>query len=252
MELSEIVSVYRKQLGMSIEDLAEKSGIPISTIKKISAGITKDPQLETVRAIAYALGCTLDDFDSSPIAQKLTPDEYAHIRSYRVLDDHGKEVVDATLAVESKRMRQLKEEAKRKSNIVPFPLPEGHPNIIDWPRADREASAGRGVYLDDESFHTIRVDADRLPRNAAFGIIIKGNSMEPTFHDHDTVMVSTRPAEKGEIGIFVQDNEGYLKKHGGAELISLNKNYAPIPLNESIRNMGTVIGVLNPEWIIDE
>lgn len=63
----ERIKDIRKSKGMTIEELSEKSGVPVSTIKKISAGITKNPNLETVRAIARALNCTLDDFDD-PIA----------------------------------------------------------------------------------------------------------------------------------------------------------------------------------------
>lgn len=59
----ERIKDIRKAKGMTIDELSEKSGVPVSTIKKISAGITRNPNLETVRAIARALNCTLDDFD---------------------------------------------------------------------------------------------------------------------------------------------------------------------------------------------
>jgi len=65
----EKIGEIRKQKGMSIEDLAARSGVPISTLSKISAGITKDPKLETVKAIAKALGCSLSDFDDGAVVQ---------------------------------------------------------------------------------------------------------------------------------------------------------------------------------------
>lgn len=68
MALKDQIRTYRKQIGMSIEELSSKSGVPISTLKKISAGVTRDPQVETLRAIAYALGKTLDDFESPATA----------------------------------------------------------------------------------------------------------------------------------------------------------------------------------------
>lgn len=74
MGLREQLVLYRKQAGLSIDELAAKSGIPVSTVKKISAGITKDPQIETLRALAYALGKTLDDFtDSNAECSELRP-----------------------------------------------------------------------------------------------------------------------------------------------------------------------------------
>ena len=50
---------------MKIETLSQKSGVPISTLKKILSGVTKDPQIDTIKAIARALECTLEDFDDN-------------------------------------------------------------------------------------------------------------------------------------------------------------------------------------------
>ncbi len=55
----------RKARGMTIEELARKSGVPVSTVKKINAGITKNPNMETMKALTRAMGCTLADIDSS-------------------------------------------------------------------------------------------------------------------------------------------------------------------------------------------
>lgn len=57
----ERINEIRKNAGMTIEDLSERSGIPVSTLKKICAGITANPSLDTVKAIAKALDCSLDD-----------------------------------------------------------------------------------------------------------------------------------------------------------------------------------------------
>lgn len=62
MGLEKIVE-YKKKLGMTTEELSEKSGVPIGTLNKILSGATKDPKLETLKAIARVLGLSLDDFD---------------------------------------------------------------------------------------------------------------------------------------------------------------------------------------------
>ena len=54
MELGDYVSLYRKEAGLTIDELASKSGIPKGTINKIIAGTTKSPTLETVQCIAAA------------------------------------------------------------------------------------------------------------------------------------------------------------------------------------------------------
>lgn len=57
------INEFRKKQGLSIEELASISGIPKSTLAKIAAGITTNPNIDTVKAIARALHCSLDDFD---------------------------------------------------------------------------------------------------------------------------------------------------------------------------------------------
>ena len=59
------INELRKVRGLSVEGLAEASGVPLSTVKKICAGITTNPNLETVKALARALDCKLDDISDS-------------------------------------------------------------------------------------------------------------------------------------------------------------------------------------------
>ena len=63
MELGELLSAYRRQAGLTIDELAAKSGVPKGTINKIIAGVTKAPTLDTMKALARALGKRLADFD---------------------------------------------------------------------------------------------------------------------------------------------------------------------------------------------
>lgn len=58
---------------MTTAELAEKSGVPKGTLDKILSGVTKDPKLETLKAIARVLGCTLDDFDDVPRIKTIAP-----------------------------------------------------------------------------------------------------------------------------------------------------------------------------------
>ena len=62
----ERINDYKKRIGITNEELAARSGVPKSTIDKITAGTTDDPKLETVRAIARALGCSIDDLSDNP------------------------------------------------------------------------------------------------------------------------------------------------------------------------------------------
>ena len=74
--------------------------------------------------------------------------------------------------------------------------------------------------------------------------MVDGDSMEPKFHNGDYILVRKQPAvDIGQIGIFGVDGKGYVKKYGGDKLISLNKKYPDIPLDEESRCFGLVLGV---------
>ena len=82
-------------------------------------------------------------------------------------------------------------------------------------------------------------------RNVSYAIGVNGSSMEPAFQDGDILLVeATREIEIGDIGIFQINNECFVKKLGEKELISLNKDYKNIPLDETAATLGKVIGKL--------
>ena len=101
MELGAIISQKRKQAGLTIDELAERSGVPKGTLNKIINGYTRDPQIER------ALDCTLEDFDDSPRVRTLSTDEYDLIQQYRLLDSAGQEVVRYLLTKELERLQNL-------------------------------------------------------------------------------------------------------------------------------------------------
>ena len=61
----EKIAEYKKKLGITTEELSRRSGVPLGTLNKILSGATKDPKLETLKAIARVLGLSLDDFDDT-------------------------------------------------------------------------------------------------------------------------------------------------------------------------------------------
>jgi transcriptional regulator with XRE-family HTH domain len=77
LELAELITKYRKEAGMTIDELAQRSGVPKGTLTKIVGGVTKAPTLETVKAIADALGKRLADFDDPPKTENAPASEDA-------------------------------------------------------------------------------------------------------------------------------------------------------------------------------
>lgn len=63
-ELSMKVIYYKKLRKMTNQKLAELTGLPVGTISRIASGETKEPKLKTLRLLAKALDCTIDDLQS--------------------------------------------------------------------------------------------------------------------------------------------------------------------------------------------
>lgn len=61
MHLSDNLKRIRAQRDLSQKDLAERSGVSEGQISKLEIGIQKNPQLETVVALATALGVSMEE-----------------------------------------------------------------------------------------------------------------------------------------------------------------------------------------------
>jgi phage repressor protein C with HTH and peptisase S24 domain len=110
---------------------------------------------------------------------------------------------------------------------------------------DLPAAAGSGEYLDGNSFTLVNID-ENVPRSANFGVRISGDSMLPDYpHGYIAWVRRSVDIDHGKIGVFMLDGNGYIKKMGRGELLSLNPEYEPITLTEysDIRFCGVVVGV---------
>lgn len=59
----EIINIRKREMGITNAQLSDLTGITLSTLDKITSGANQNPKLATLKAIAKAIGCTLDDFD---------------------------------------------------------------------------------------------------------------------------------------------------------------------------------------------
>lgn len=108
------------------------------------------------------------------------------------------------------------------------------------------ASAGTGEFLfDDLPCDTIEVVDTPLSQQADFVICVDGQSMLPYYKDGDNVLVKkTSDLEIGDIGIFIYENECYIKELGENRLISKNKECNDIipDNNNDVKIIGKVLG----------
>lgn len=98
----EFLNRRKRELGLTNAQLADMTGVTLSTLDKITSGVNQNPKLGTMQAIARAIGCTLDDFDDIPSEPAYSQEALALAIAYDTLDAHGQRVLrliaDAELA----------------------------------------------------------------------------------------------------------------------------------------------------------
>lgn len=110
MELWKALAARRKELGMKFDTLSKLSGVPETTLKKVLTGVTTNPKMTTVKAIAGALEMTLSELDDRMQEDKgLSFEEMQIVERYRTLDDAGKSLVEHVLAYAVSRPAQADE-----------------------------------------------------------------------------------------------------------------------------------------------
>lgn len=239
MSVGSRIKEMREKRNLSRSDLAEMLGVTVGAISNYENGISspKEPILFNIMA---TLNCDAnylfqDNMKTTTYIDVSTPEEFETlVRKYRDLDLHGQETVSYILDRETERVQQLKQ-----ATATPAAT-----RMINY--YYRLASAGTGQIIFDMP-PTKRIEIPAIPeyRKADYAIGVNGNSMEPVYHDGDTLLVEmTDHVEVGEIGIFLVNGESFVKKRGETELISLNLGSKNVPLNEDARCLGRVIGKL--------
>ena len=260
------IKQVKNEKKITNERLSELTGIPLSTVSKILAGISDSPKLSNMVLIASALGCTLDYIVSGTPENNnnytLTDKEIEFIETYRQLDFYGKDLVETVAQKELDRVGVISEEltlpiteqSVQQKNAKILNMPQTAQNEFSYNFGKKSillynlpVSAGPGVYLDDELAEQISIPLNEKTDSVSFALKISGNSMEPKYHDGDIVLVeNTESVNVGELGIFVLDGNGYFKKYGGDRLISLNEEYGDILLKDYVESVccGRVVGKL--------
>lgn len=261
------IKQIKNEKKITNERLSELTGIPLSTVSKILAGISDSPKLSNMVLIARALDCTLDYIVSGTPQNNnnytLNDKEIEFIETYRQLDYYGRDLVETVAQKELERVGVISENANASFNEVVEPQKSA--KILSTPKIsvssealydfakktvllyDLPVSAGPGVYLDDAMAEEISIPQNDRTESVSFALRISGNSMEPKYRDGDILLVEdTESVDVGELGIFILDGNGYFKKYGGDRLISLNEEYGDILLRDYVEAVccGRVVGKL--------
>lgn len=232
--IGRIIAENRKKKGLSQPELAEilsRCGIDV-TAKAISKWETdaREPGLH----VFFTL-CRLLDVED-------LYDAYFGQNPYSImngLNHEGKEKLkDYANILRASGLFESED-----SKIIPYRKKEIFLDVFD-----NAVSAGTGNFLTDSPKESYEV-GNLAPDNADFGVRISGDSMEPEYHNGEIAWIQQKDSIcNGEIGIFYLNGDAYIKKlHDGPDglcLISLNKKYKPIAIQESdsFKIFGKVVG----------
>ena len=208
----------REEHGLTVRQTAEALRLPYTTYNNYEKN-SREPSGALLCSIADFFGVSIDFLlgraSANPKQVILPKETRMLLEQWEKLDAHGKKLVSMILEAEAERCTVQE--------------PEARTPMITIRSSIYRVSAGTGFSRDEGDF----------------ALTISGDSMEPIYHNGDIVLVKqTEAVSVGEVGIFVVDGDGYIKKFGGDRLISLNQAYADIMLNHDsyVRCCGKVIG----------
>lgn len=238
MNFPQRLKAARLAAGRSQQEIADALGVDKTTYSGYETG-RRQPDLFRLRRLSQILGYSADQLLELGPADSPTPEELERVKKFRLLDSHGRELVDMVLDKEYGRMAR------------PSPVREesqgGWVTYINC--YDLAVSAGPGEPWSDAGYKTrLEIPGFQVPENAHFCVRVNGDSMEPAYKDGDIVFVQRveGSVQVGETGIFFLNGDGYIKRLALGALESLNPRYAPIPLHEydDLRCQGRVLGKL--------
>lgn len=211
MDISQNIKFYRKQKGYTQVDLAKLLNVKPTAVSAWESGRNK-PLMDKVTLMANVfninisqlVGDTFEANDINPVYSKLDINRKKNVYKYAV--------------------NQLDEQ----NNVVE--LPTNNEVVISG-----AVSAGTGEYLGDGYKETVSYNGE-IPDHD-FAVVVNGDSMEPTFENKQIIFVKeTNEVRNGQFVIADYDHQAYVKKfmrdENGCRLVSLNKKYNDLPINE--------------------
>ena len=240
--IAENITHFRKQRGITQKELAKEVGITASTMTDYMK-LRSAPSFGVIQKLADYFGVKKSDIDTTFKEESTTslPDA-SDLLTQQITDkvvqltQDNKKIVLRT----SEELLESQNEEETKINEVSEVI-----QLYSYDYYDHPASAGTGQYLND-----VRVERIELPVDvdADFVIPIKGDSMEPDYHNGDLVFIQTSvDLNNGVIGVFNYNGDAYIKQlvidEDQAYLHSLNPAYKDMPITPEtdFRIIGEVV-----------
>jgi phage repressor protein C with HTH and peptisase S24 domain/DNA-binding XRE family transcriptional regulator len=239
MELHERLKLLRENNKLTKMELIKRLKIPYTTYNNWEINASK-PQIPDLCMLADFYNVTVDYLVGHSVKETPVTEIQALLQKYKRLSNKERRLVNV-LIDSMNIISDEKELIDVKTVISAVPLTRKIP-LFSQP-----ASAGVGVYLEDSDAEMLSILDIPEYREADMAIRVNGDSMMPDYNNGDIVLVSQQPSiDIGDIGIFIYDGEGYIKRLERDGLVSLNPKYATIKVNDlgSFKTVGKVLCVV--------
>lgn len=212
-EIVNLIKELTDNRGYSISELARRVDMAKSAVSRYF-NRTREFPLNRVNEFASALGVTPEY-----ILGLSQDDDIVSI--YNQLDTNRKNNV----------VNYARKQLDEQNNVVAFPIPEKRQVSVYG-----VVSAGTGEYLLDGKPELVPYDGEVPPHD--FALVVNGDSMLPLFEDKQIIFVNkTKDVRSGQIVIADYDQQAYVKKlikdDNGCRLVSLNKKYDDMPIDDN-------------------
>lgn len=226
-------------LNISQKEFGEKIGLTLSTISALERNKSNltDRNINLI-CKAFNINENWIRYGKEPIFIKNDNSVFEQLKTEYNLNNDRLEIIKNYLSFTKEEQQTFISYIKRLFNEPKIEYNDSKIiKIYDIP-----VSAGLGSILtDDTPYEMKNIDLQTSPhaRRANFALYVRGDSMEPIYYDGDIIFVKEQNTiESGQIGVFIYDNESYIKKYvienDNAYLVSLNDKYKPIKLNPEL------------------
>ena len=187
--ISSVLEMLLEAQDMSLQELADQSGVPLETLRNIRYGKVTDPKVSTMRAISKVFKVSVNYMLGEPF---ISPEESSLLTYYRRSGKHGKSVIELIAKYEATSARSERN-AKGKHKI-PCVVPKG--NIR------------KGIVYDTNETIEIETAVDE----AYMAITITSNDLAPMFCKNDCILFEKRYPDNGETIAFIVGDRVFIRK----------------------------------------
>ena len=174
---------------MTLRELADKSDVPLETLRNIIYNKVTDPKTSTMYAIGKVFGVSINFLLGEPF---ISPEETALVANYRRSGKHGKSVIELIAKYEATAAR-----SERNAN--------GRHNV---PCVVTKGNIRKGIVYDTNE----TIEISTVIEEAYMAIAISTNDLTPIFCKNDSILFEKRVPDNGEIIAYIVGDKMYIRK----------------------------------------